>query len=450
MKHVYLASLGLCLLAVPAQAAENPLSSILTKARYNELCVETADGRQIVDPGRLAHALIAEAGVPFDFQDRANSEHKPDNAATIDEIVYLLENSKAILPTSKLAEQVIVHVSESRSALRQYLRGKSSVGDTSIYKRDPDDAENADLPHFFGKPAQVVIACTPPSTKNDRSAMVDFRLRGKVEDLRDKAVTPAVLKKTSAATVSFESNDVSETETYDVNLATGLYFDLTPEVGQYNLGLLPFVQYERRETSGDADRSGDKDKLGLGVLADLFLFGSEPFDPTLTVGFYPKYLSDFELNSEVLSGTAFAVPDVSIPLQGNYVFQTNIYNTVGPYLLVKPGVKLVATADYVLDEGQNPDFAGHDDFYGLGGEAALAFAFDENVSVLSQLSFTFSYRWLSLFSTSKDDLHRFEAAMAYDIFGSGNTVVELSYVDGEDMDTQQREEFWRLALGLKL
>lgn len=444
-------SAGLLSLGFAEAAQAQSIANVLTADRIDEICTDPTAGPQFVNTQRFASALVDEAKVPYTIRDRANTTGAASNSVTPDEDVYLLTTETAINSATPAGEQALARLSPLRQALNDYLRGDSDEVDRMTFrvvKLPSATPASSGIEALLGIPASIVIACTPPTAAAPPTpSRWDFRLRGKVEDMNVRADGDKdILKKQSAATISFQSNAVSNTDTFDVNLVGGVHVDLSPDKGRYLLGLQPYAQYERRETTGDGGQTADKDRAAAGLLADFFTFGDSW---ALSGGLYPQYTSDFELDSEQVSATAFLVPDFAVNLSESYRFYTGAFNYVGSMLRIKPELKLIATSSYVLDEGANPDLADQDDLYGLGGEAGLAVRFDESTPVLNGLTIAVSYRWLDLFSTSKSDLARFEANLRYDLFGTENAIIELGYVDGEDMDTQQEEEYWRLALGLR-
>ena len=429
-------------------SAQDPIDSILSTGHQEILCSPAADGVDVVKPDMLASILVYNARVPFDLLDTANSTGVADHSVAFDELIYALvttahpfglghsESERAKLTKKKLDSELGV--------LGDFLqRGTTSDG-RFVVQTNPTDATGPDVLLLFSDPANTRIRCVGSSqakpermkpTTSDEATTSDEGLviRGRVSEL---ALRRGVLKVygASAAEISLRNDRENDVETFGVSGVLGFRY------GTFQF--IPYVKYEKyekKDTTG-ADEA-DIEVLSPGILWSTH--GRLGTNITADWSLNPTANLDLEQDSERLTLRGVFGPAVSI---GDWDWFGGYLPTSGPVLL-RPDLKFQVEASYVLNPGRSMEIP--DDYLGLGGEAELKIRI-RDVKVLQDFVGSVSYRHLEMLGDEEiKDVSRFETALLYAVPGNNNLAVQFAYENGDNAETFQEEDLFKITLGFR-
>lgn len=294
------------------------------------------------------------------------------------------------------------------------------------------------------------VSVTPPASRPPAGAGVTQRLvvRGQIDDLAARAGTDA-FKKASSATLAFTDNNEAGTTSLAINGVIGL----GAHVGANNM-LYGFVQYtlndQETDAVGDNDDAKDVHNISPGIFYRHPLsLGRSVYGTLGLTGF-----ATFDLRNHaqlirarlLYSNLAFALPVGSGFLCGQ---ERRL-----AFLYADCRVGLFLEAAEVLDAGTNADLLANadDEYIGAGAEVGVTFS-PTGPAPLRPLTLAVSYRMMAILSGALDNPERLEISLTYTSpaaianrqaysFGITRTV-------GENFETFQHEDLWKLTLGFK-
>lgn len=430
--------------------------NILTPDRQSELCRQAEDDQRIIDPKRLAYAVVGEARIPFDLLDRANLEGEADGSITEDEIYHAVTEASEnpFGPQPIPTPPVVAEAQEALQLTLLELQVVLSDGRTAdrrfVVDRQATEGSGPTVDDLFKIPAGVRVICISAddagSVDNDQqnggfgrfiSAVAQgLLIRGKVTELtRDRSKISSI----DTADISFLRDEEANSSTFGIDGVLGYNVDLGPR-----WSVIPHLRYERRDTDSQSG-SEDIELLSPGVLAS-YDYSGEYLSAALAVN--PKYQFDLEQNSERLTLQAFAVPTLELGDGGPILFG-GWQDITGP-LEIRPNIVLLAEAADVVDAGDSQELAGVDSYFGLGGDASIKLRLDD-IPVLSEFVVEAGYRHLEFIGggIDEDSISKFSAGIFYSIPNNENIAIKFSYENGEDEETFQDEEFYKLSLGIR-
>jgi hypothetical protein len=431
------------------------LQNIFKADRQGDLCIVDS-GERIVGKLELARAIVDEVGVPYSLLARANSTGKVDNTVTAEEVVYtVVEDSPfASIPNSeenKRIQEVTGKLREVQGMLTDFLnsRGIPEEG-YEVISNVPQGPVARDL---FSQDTRVRIRCLTVSASTNHESKPPltfpplamtlgdyFLIRGKVEEL---ALPREKIRDADAAEISFRKN-TKVPDIFQVDAVFGLdVTDIAPKIE--GLRYIPYVRYQRTDVHPNTKKINDVHVVSPGFLLDYLYIGDSM---SAEAGLYPTATLDREQDSEILKLKGFVAPSFSIGSErDSKVFLGGYLPLIGP-LTVRPDLKLLAEMGHVFAKGSSTDIDDDDQYAGLGGEASLKFRFPM-VPILTHFVPSVSYRDLRLISGKKHAIRRVTTMLTYAFPQNPNLVINFSYENGENEETFQDEEFWKLSLGVR-
>ena len=420
-------------------SAQDPVDNILSAEHQEILCSPAADGVDVVKPDMLASLLTYNARVPFDLLDTANRTGVADNSVAFDELIYALvttehpfglghsESERAKLAKRKLDNELGV--------LGDFLQGGRTSDGRFVVQTNSTDATGPDVLLLFSDRTNTRIRCVGSSQAKlepMKPVMFDEGLviRGRVSEL---ALPRGALKVygASAAQISLRNDRENDVETFGVSGVLGFRYS--------TFQFIPYVKYEKNDTTGADEPDievlspgilwSTHRRLGTNITADWSL------NPTVNL--------DLEQDSERLTLRGVFGPAVSI---GNWDWFGGYLPISGPVLL-RPDLKFQVEASHVLDPGRSMEIP--DDYLGLGGEGELKIGI-RDVKVLQDFVGSVSYRHLEMLGDEEvKDVSRFETALLYSVPGNNNLAVQFAYENGDNAETFQEEELFKITLGFR-
>ncbi len=421
-----------------------------TKAAQEELCKNTVGESTFVNLDKLAEKILLNLG--FEQSDLGELSQR-----TLAGLIFALENdteypvADASLPRVKAAiaklpeetisiQGILISALDQPDAFKSYGYVVHVPG--SQFLQIPGEPSYLDL--FAGHEA-ITIECLVLRDRDSSTTVFHrfasfiseesdnrLRLRGTVSDLK-KPANAVNLKDLSWATVSYVDNNAKGSTTFAVDGVLGL--DLSTEDGTL---FIPYAKYKQSETRKGGGTT-EVEVLTLGFLfSKLFLHP----DLSFAVDLSPSATLDLEQKAEVvaLEGSVEPAFDLlTVPI--------GVFSFHGPFR-IRPDIKLDTAANYVLDAGFNPLLRNDDDYFRFGGKAGLEIQFVD-LPFLSDISLKGSYEWHYFASSPLDDLDRLEASVNYFLGGSLHYLLSFEYVNGRNIKSLQKEEFWKVSLGAR-
>ena len=326
------------------------------------------------------------------------------------------------------------------------------------------------LGEFFSQtPEYVRVSCLtkaeePPAKPSVWRTVADYvRVRGTVEDLRISRNDAAAFQRTRFATVGITDKKHEAGPTFEISGAIGIanigHISKTTieedETGSQRIepgtmtswSALPFLQYERRYTSGDGRNDSGVYNVGIGALAAAtFLFGDvggegrrrDLFAHDLTV--YPLFTKDPNKNSELLS--IKAVYELTPPWP-----YFRAYSKLGPFE-ARAFMQLRGSLGEVLRDGSNNDLDDQNEFARFGGRVGLSLIGDDKL-IPSNFVLSAWYQYLDVLKGKFGHIERFEATLDFVFPEQELFSLELKYLDGRVEETLEKETLWHVGVGVR-
>lgn len=363
------------------------------------------------------------------------------------------------------------------AALRRYLEWAAESPDQHPYQTSelPIDRSSrpSDLMLAFFKPLlgvgaaqEVALICRasssamaegrvrpPRNRSNPRpgggTPPAGIAVRGQIDDLVARRGTED-FKKASAATLSFTDNNEAGTTSFAISgvLALGANFGRDDAV-------YGFVQYTRTDNetdaAGDDDDSKDVHSISPGIFYRHPLALGHRIVGTLGLTGYGTF--DLRNDAELVRAR-LVYSDIAVWLgRGRGILCGSQRELL--FLYADCRLSAFIEAAEVLDAGTSADLLvnADDEYFGAGGEASLILS-PRGPALLRPLSFRATYRAMGILSGELDDPERLELAINYAIplgppAGGPGLTFGISRVIGENFETFQHENLWKLALGFK-
>jgi hypothetical protein len=268
---------------------------------------------------------------------------------------------------------------------------------------------------------------------------LDLAIRGQIDDL---IVPPASdeFKKASSATLSFTDNNQQGTTTFAVNGVVGLGANL----GRDN-AFFGFVHYVRNDQETD-DETDEDDAKDVHAISPGIFFRRPRMEGIFAANVGITAYATFDLQNDAeLVRARLVASDMSIALpRGVLCGQERNFWIF--YADCRLGVFLEAAE--VLDPGRNSDLlqASDDEYLGSGADLSLILS----PAFLPSLTLRANYRYMGVISGELEDPERLELLANFAVQNTRPVVsIGASYVVGENFETFQHEDLWKLTFGLR-
>jgi hypothetical protein len=276
----------------------------------------------------------------------------------------------------------------------------------------------------------------------------EFAVRGQIDDLAVRAGTEA-FKKASSATLAFTDNNEAGTTSFAINGVVGLGRTVALDDAVFG-----FVQYtlndQETDIVGDNDDAKDVHTISPGI------FYRHPLDFGNriggTLGFTGYATFDIRNDAQLLRARlVYSDVTVRFPRRGF------LCGSERPLLIFYADCRMSAfvEAAEILDPGRNADLLDNidDQYVGVGTELSLILA-PRGPAILQPLSFKATYRVMGILSGALDDPERLELSLNYAIplgppAGGPGVTLGITRTLGENFETFQHENLWKLTLGFK-
>jgi hypothetical protein len=284
---------------------------------------------------------------------------------------------------------------------------------------------------------QKVATTTPGEVQQQAKKLLSgVVVRNKIDDLRI-ASTDKKFDSLDSATLSFNDDYIKRTRTVAAKAVIGYQFENSP-FGDYS-NLIPYMAFENKSVRADNPKDIQNiGNIGGGVLAD---FNPRIFGYYQNINLFANFLHSYVTDTDLLTGNIVITPDFMFPGVGI------AYNpSDGPVsFLLKPQAK--ALYGTVINAGTDPNLAAKSDYARAGGRVEL-WIFGEK-EPFKLFSFNSAYEYLDVLRGPFGAIWRFENTLHYTFPGQENWSLQLSYVDGRNLDTLNREKQITLGVGYK-
>lgn len=457
-------------------ASSSATASVLTKDNAPLLCPPPGSGTRVVDPDRLAHFIVSQAGAGL-FLDGSNSTGQRDgviqlnsSATSASEPVYAIrESGRANVsverpfgpdidlganPAAKQARDKIVAelvtliplMDSGRivdGPVEYKLERQTGVGipTSSLDAKNPLLLFAANSPFSItchDSPASQVAGTGSGSLEVPKPAPTDLQtrvvLRGAVKDL---AIAPGDLKDATPASIRFDRDKVADTRAFKIDGILGLH--ISRAIG--DIEIIPYAAYELTAAKGS---DNDVEKLSPGLL---LAHRIETPSFALHSKLEASLIYDLEQRSRqgklrIYFDPAFALGGGRGVLFGSYL------RPIGP-LWIRPDLTLIVDATKVFRSGTSEELAAVDSYFGVGGELSLRSRLELGRPI-SDLSFKVGVRDLLMSGEIKEKhIRRFFGSVEYAPKDFPYVGVAFEFNSGENDDTFQEERTYGIGVTLR-
>lgn len=446
----------LCGVAGPASATK-----LLTVGAAPSIC-RSANGGAAVDRVELARLMLSRAGIPNDLEERGRAAAREFNRRganrdgsrrrqSMAELAYIVANASGDPFGDRRDDD---GYAEAQERLKGEVRALELDfveldGKLSAPYRLERSAVEFGTQNFLDPDNGLVVACVDAATQSGEAVGTEpdavlksiserFRLSVEPLGLRDPTGSRTkTLKNVDPAELSFENNIEDGATVFAVDGAAGVV--LFPGAAGRAEHIM-YVAYKHQSPGG----TSQKPDIHHASPGYLYTFtdhlGSMPY----TLSLSPSVLFDLEEESSQLRAEATAEP--AFDLLG---FPIGKYSRRGQ-LWIRPDLKLRARGASVLDAGSDGELAAADDYFAVGGIVDVRVRLPD-VRPLENLTLSASFDHLQFVAGGlrRSNANRIETALSYAPPDYPYLALSLRYANGEDMDTFQREELYKLVLGLR-
>lgn len=444
----------------PAHALEG--NSVFTGSESNmQLLCRTQGNQRVVDRLALTQLILDKQGVPIRLLDKANPQHISDGNVTRSDLFFAVtadapfgENLSA---TDKRIQDELAF---SVRTLSSHLANENAK--SQGYELIGGSPEEFTLQQYLTEQIDVEILCLedpvkPLPERQAEATIFDsiprgLVLRGEVKDLTIARPSPGdissnspQLRKFAAAsqfTLSFSSDRETDSQSVETSGTIGYSF---PVQGPGAIGLegfIPFIHFKNVANDPDPDIG----YVQPGVLAFGFIesLGTGTFAAAWNASASGTF--DYETDSEVYQLSLEIQPDFRLSQSG---FATGQFNRIpSANVRLRPEVGLIASGQYIADEGTNPELVDADSFFSLGARVGFTVQPETGKQLWDNMNFAANYLYLSN-SNGREDVRRFEASLTYLLPRTKAFGLELKYVNGRDRQTLIDEDRIEAGFGLK-
>jgi hypothetical protein len=283
-----------------------------------------------------------------------------------------------------------------------------------------------------------------PALKSAAASLTDlasnFRLRGKPQDLsigRDDSAFSGV----SSASIATVNDDIALKNTFDMHAVLG-YVLPTQEFGAALLDSIPFLEYDRDYVDGAKapPNSSNVDNFIVG-LQEAYRTPLAP-DIGALITFQPQYVWGLRNNAQIAKVIFTAQPEALWPF---FV----------PTPIGAPGFDAMVYARGVVNVGDvtrrttDPTLALTNNFTQAGVQTGVAITDTDPNSFFNGVSIPVDYTNLYGFTGQYKGISLISAAINYTFPKTKYITIGLSYVDGRDINTFEKQKLYKVTLGVK-
>ncbi len=320
----------------------------------------------------------------------------------------------------------------------------------------------ANVSDFFLKPnstlapacvaAQTATGSPAPALATKATLPGTLLIRNSIGDLTIAQQSDA-FKTLKQASLSITDDMVKDSTAYALQGVVGYGFgpgDIPGWDGARGQAI-PFVSYTRQFVEGNnPNKISDVDNIGLGLIGDALLpafplQNAFPFtrDMYNDIALTTQVVHSDTTNTNILSGQVTYTPYIDptvIPGIGTT-------ETIGDFLVMLTPQFVFLYGD-VLNSTPNAVLSQPGTYERIGTH--VAFALKADAGVLSGFGINTSYDYQRAYGDSPiSDIELFSATVSYTLPKTQFWSVQLTYADGRDLNTLQKQQLLTLGVGLK-
>ncbi len=349
----------------------------------------------------------------------------------------------------KCGEDVEENLHNAYEELRVFWNANAhepGIGDKFRTGPAPTDTPKTVLTAFFdGKIKAVCLAEKAPDQVQTPIGdaprrRLEFRVRKDASSLHVRQSQEEAFDNVERASFAFTRDYRAATSSYNfdgvVGLATGrVQLDRT---SQASFELIPYVGFTRQYVSGDPDAPNVKN-----ITAGLISHWIIPISGYLQqLDVYPQIVHSHRLNANILTGNVVLTPDIPIFGMGR---PHPLYLGAPVSVQFKPQAKFVY--GHVLSDGGDMTLRASKDFSRFGPRLSAILLGE--AGVFRGWSLRANYEYLKVLQGSDYAYPRFDTTLAFTMPGQKYWALELTYIDGRNLDTLERVRQLTLGLGFK-
>ncbi|HXL67478.1 MAG TPA: hypothetical protein VN930_01800 [Xanthobacteraceae bacterium] len=266
--------------------------------------------------------------------------------------------------------------------------------------------------------------------KEVAAAFANVRIRKNIEDLRVSR-TSKKFDSVDRANIGLNKDYVKRSQTFSLEGVAGV-----PLTEDRASSWILFTSYKAQHVN-PASKTPNTGNVGVGLLNDSrFMVGEYEQSLQLFSHLVHSYVTD----SNLVTGNVVFTPDFLFPGVG-IAYNPND----GPFaFLIKPQLKLFYA--HVIDAGTNPILVADKEYLRAGPR--VEFWIFGTTGLVKNYSFNTNYEFQEAFR-GPFDVARLESKLVYTFPEQQNWSLQLSYVNGRDLNTLERQKQLTLGLGYR-
>lgn len=419
--------LGSWCLLVPESAAAQTFTP-----KVAAVCIPK-DGRLVLDQARMIGQLEKAQGIS-----QIDLDENGGTVSLADRKEALLDPERFCTEVGKCSKGTKEKLGSAKIILSATLSGSPANPGQTRFRPATRDARPIATAFLRG---QLTILCTPDpiepkpdAPKQDDAPPQFFAIRKRVEDL---AIAPGpAVAKLDRASITASSDFQQNTSAFGVDVALGYTYGGTQFTPDIFGTLTPFISYNQNYVDRSVGVDTQIYNLGLGVLGDIIVTRD---DFAHHWRFYPKYTNSLGVGTQIISGTFSYAPEPWAPFIAP--------SPISPSFDLELTPEVRATYQYVFDDGGNPLLIPKGNYLQLGPRlAAVLYGTTEELAGFT-INASYEYYWLD--AAPIDELWRFEVSLNYAPKPEANWSFQIKYVDGNDLDTWQRQQQISAGVGVR-
>ncbi|MBK8008785.1 MAG: hypothetical protein IPK23_10450 [Rhizobiales bacterium] len=405
--------------------------------------VPVPEGETSISPRRLLEYYFFSGGITDDavnYKERISDEKRFD---------ILLDPVTLCKAEDGCTDGTRAQLQKNRDDLALFLnrpRSPPSANESGFRMEPPGSGwTGQSLKNFFtGMPNSGRIVCivrkkpveTPPQ-RNEASEKIQkfaskFLVRKSINELK---LSGKQIESAGYATISLNTDYINRTSIFSNEMVVGAPMGKLPF--GYDSELLGFVTHKSASGTGVSPKKRIGN-AGVGLMAE----------STFAVGryyqqlqFFTHYVNSYVTDTDVLIGQVNFLPTFPFPGMTalHPIGDTSFLFTLRPRLTFLYG--------NAINAGQNLLFVAQDDFVRGGGRIEIWLY--STLDLLKNFSLNTSYEHHEVFRGPLERVARFETTLAYALGEQKNWSLNLSYANGRDLNTLEREKVLMLGLGYR-
>jgi hypothetical protein len=259
--------------------------------------------------------------------------------------------------------------------------------------------------------------------------------------LSNGKINPA-FKKIDSASFTASRDYLTHTNTFNVDVVVGYAFgphQFRKERLDY-AEVIPYFRFSRQSVQSNDPDATDVRNISGGVVSSFYLTGVD--GRIFNFAYHPEYTHSNRTGANILTQNFSLTPDLPWPGFGG---RQGLYP--GAPVSFAASVQGIGVYGNVLNDGGDVTLRESKEFEHLGGKGQIWFYGDE--SLFKGWSLSAAYQFLKVMRGPLYAIRRFETTLSYTLPDSEFWSLNLTYINGRNLQTFEEQQQITLGLGLK-